>query len=505
MTGLDLRLGMLSRLALALVAGGLCLCTGAWSSDPDEATQFGASRDADGRSRASRTSGAPPAPAGARELGRRMHDLIPGGAHTYAKGDDQWPESTPTALVRGKGCRVWDAQGREFIEYASGSRSVTLGHAYPEVVEAAQRQLHLGSNYTRPAVIELECAERLLELIDPADMVKFTKDGSTAVTAAVRLARACTGRELVAVCADQPFFSYDDWFIGTTAINAGVPRAVRDLTVGFRYNDIAGARSLFEAHRGQIACVVLEAEKADPPRDDFLMRLRDLCTRHGALFILDELITGFRYHLGGAQALFGLEPDLSAFGKGMSNGFSVSALVGKREIMELGGIRHDGERVFLLSTTHGAEHHALAAAVATMRVYRQKAVIEALHAKGERLRAGIERAVAELGIGEHFQLFGRASNLVFATRDAEGEPSQPFRTLFLQEMVDRGFLAPSFVVGFSHGEREIDLTVEATAEALAVYARALEDGVAHHLRGRPVAPVYRRFNDAKGAEGRLKA
>jgi glutamate-1-semialdehyde 2,1-aminomutase len=277
-------------------------------------------------------------------------------------------------------------------------------------------------------------------------------------------------------------------------MSAGIPKAVRDLTVTFPYNDIEGARSLFERHPGQIACVILEAEKTDPPRGDYLRRLQNLCAEQGALFILDELITGFRYHLGGAQRVFGLTPDLSAFGKGLANGFSVSALVGKREIMELGGLQHTGERVFLLSTTHGAENHALAAAVATMGVYRREAVIEALHAKGERLRKGIEQAAGELGLSEHFQLLGRASNLVYATRDSEGKRSQPLRTLFLQEMVDRGFLAPSFVVNLSHGDREIDLTVEAAAESLAVYRKALEDGVEHHLRGRPVESVYRRFN-----------
>lgn len=485
-----MRMRLLIRLALAVVAGCLTASIGTSGRGSEGPTAASAAEDAD-RGRKQR---------------ERMHALIPGGAHTYAKGDDQWPELTPTALVRGEGCRVWDADGREFIEYAPGSRAVTLGHAYPEVVEAAYRQMLAGSDFTRPAAIELECAESLLGLIGAADMVKFTKDGSTATTAAVKLARAHTGRDLVAVCGDHPFFSYDDWFIGTTALNAGIPQAVRDLTVSFRYNDIEGVRALFDAHPGQIACVVLEAEKTEPPRDRFLNRLQDLCAERGALFILDEMITGFRYHLGGAQEVFGLTPDLSAFGKGLANGFSVSALVGKREIMELGGLRHPGERVFLLSTTHGAENHSLAAAVATMGVYRDHSVIEALHSNGERLRAGIERAAAELGISDHFRLLGRASNLVYATRDADGKPSQPFRTLFLQEMVDRGFLTPSFVVTFSHGEREIDLTVEAASEALAVYKRALEDGVEHHLRGRPVEPVYRRFNtDGAARPSRFRA
>jgi glutamate-1-semialdehyde 2,1-aminomutase len=428
------------------------------------------------------------------ELRERAHELIPGGGHVYNKGDDQWPAGTPTALIRGEGCRVWDGEGNEFIEYNLGNRCVTLGYAYPEVVEAAQRQMLHGTAFTRPAAIEFDCAEELLSLVGTAEMVKFTKDGSSATTAALKLARAHTGRDLVALCGDHPFFSYDDWFIGTTEMSAGIPQAIRDLSLTFRYNDIDSVRSLFDSHPGQIACVILEAEREEPPRDGFLHELQDLCAQNGALFVIDEMITGFRYHLGGVHEAFGLAPDLSTFGKGMANGFSLSALVGRREIMELGGLRHSRERVFLLSTTHGAETHALAAAIATMAVYRKQPVIEGLHEGGARLRAGIEQVTAELGLGEHFGVRGRDCNLVYFTRDSDGKPSQPFRTLFLQEMLHRGFLVPSFVISYAHTERDIDLTVEAVAESLGVYARALEEGVERHLRGPSVKPPYRRFN-----------
>jgi glutamate-1-semialdehyde 2,1-aminomutase len=427
-------------------------------------------------------------------LRERAHELIPGGAHTYAKGDDQYPELAPTFIARGKGCRVWDVDDNEFIEYGMGLRAVTLGHAYEEVVDAAHAQMLLGTNYTRPAAVEVECADALLELVPRADMVKFCKDGSTANTAAVTLARAYTGRDLVALCADHPFFSYNDWFIGTTPMRAGIPQAIQDLTVTFRYNDFESVESLFEANPDRIACVVLEAERTEEPRDGFLHKLQELCRRNGALFVLDEMITGFRWHLGGAQELYDLTPDLSTFGKAMANGFALSALVGKREVMERGGLRDVGERVFLLSTTHGAETHALAAAIATMRVYRERSVVEALRAKGERLRAGLESVAVEHGVDEHFQVIGHPANLVYATRDHEGRPSQEFRTLFLQETIERGLLLPSLVVGFSHGEEEIDRTIEGVGDALAVYAKALEDGIAKHLRGRSVQPVYRKFN-----------
>ena len=230
----------------------------------------------------------------------RAHAVIPGGAHTYAKGDDQYPVLAPGFLTRGQGCHVWDVDGNEFIEYGMGLRAVTLGHAYAPVVEAAHRQMLLGENYTRPAAIELDCAEQFLSLIEGFDMVKFGKNGSDATTAAVRLARAYTGRDLIARCADQPFFSVDDWFIGDTAMSAGIPKAIQELTLQFRYNNIDSLRSLFEQNPGRIACVVLEAATAVEPTADFLRSVQELCRSEGAIFILDEMITGFRWHNAGA-------------------------------------------------------------------------------------------------------------------------------------------------------------------------------------------------------------
>jgi len=306
---------------------------------------------------------------------KRAHSIIPGGGHTYAKGDDQYPLMAPGFLTRGDGCHVWDADGNEFIEYGMGLRAVSLGHGYRPVVEAAYRQMLLGINFTRPATIELDCAQELLGLIDGANMVKFAKNGSDATSAAVRLSRAYTGRDLIARCTDHPIFSTDDWFIGSTPMSAGIPKVVQGLTVQFRYNDIDSLRLLFERNPAKIACVVMEAATAVEPEGDFLASIQKLCRKEGAVFILDELITGFRWHLGGAQKVYGITPDLSTFGKAMGNGFSVSVLAGKKELMELGGLHHDKERVFLLSSTHGAENHALAAAIETMKIYRRDNVI----------------------------------------------------------------------------------------------------------------------------------
>ena len=431
-------------------------------------------------------------PARIKEL---AHHLIPGGCHTYAKGDDQYPILAPGFITRGLGCRVWDTNGREYLEYGMGNRAVGLGHAYPPVLQAVQQELSRGANFTRPSPLEVACAEQFLALIDGAEMVKFCKDGSDATSGAVRLARAYTGRDLIACCADHPFFSTDDWFIGTTAMNAGIPETIRQLTVTFRYNDLASAQALFDRYPGRIAAFILEPARTEEPRDHYLQKLQRLCHDNGSLLILDEMITGFRWHNGGAQKVYDIVPDLSAFGKALGNGFSVSALAGRREFMRLGGLdHHDRPRVFLLSTTHGAETHALAAAIATMQVYQREGVIEHLYRQGARLRQLTEEAIRRHGLTEFVQILGRPCCLSYATLDQDRQPSQAFRSLFLQETIRRGILMPSLVVSYSHTDEDIDLTVAAIDESLAVYRRALDDGVEHYLIGRPSQTVYRRYN-----------
>lgn len=432
------------------------------------------------------------------QLRKRAHAIIPGGCHTYAKGDDQYPVLSPGFIERGHGCRVWDVDGNEFVEYGMGNRAVGLGHGYEPVVARAREAMANGSNFTRPARIEVECAETFLESITGAEMVKFCSDGSDATSGAMRLARAYTGRDLIARCADHPFFSTDDWFIGTTPVDAGIPETIKALTLQFPYGDIEATASLFERHPGQIAAFILEPSRAEDPPAGYLQALQQLCHDNGALLILDEMITGFRWHAGGAQQLYGIVPDLSCFGKAMANGFSVSALAGKREYMRLGGLDHtDRPRVFLLSTTHGAETHALAAAAATMRVYQNEPVIEHLERQGARLRAGFDAAAARHGLSGHVAVTGRDCCLAYKTLDRDGKPSQAYRSLFLQETIRRGVLMPSLVVSYAHADEDIDKTVEAVDGALAVYAKAMTDGAERYLVGRPSQVVYRKYNTAE--------
>ncbi|MBZ6210032.1 glutamate-1-semialdehyde 2,1-aminomutase [Streptomyces olivaceus] len=429
-----------------------------------------------------------------RAANERLHALVPGGAHTYAKGDDQYPEGLAPVISHGRGAHVWDVDGNRYVEYGSGLRSVSLGHAHPRVIEAVRRELDRGSNFVRPSVVELEAAERFLATVPTAEMVKFAKNGSDATTAAVRLARATTGRPRVAVCADHPFFSVDDWFIGTTPMSAGVPAATTELTLSFPYGDLAAAEELLTRYEDEVACLILEPAAHTEPPPGYLQGLRELADRHGCVLVFDEMITGFRWSEAGAQGLYGVVPDLSTFGKALGNGFAVAALAGRRALMERGGLRHPGDRVFLLSTTHGAETHALAAAMAVQTVYVEERVTARLHALGERLASGVREAAAGMGVGDHVVVRGRASNLVFATLDGDGRPSQAYRTLFLRRLLAGGVLAPSFVVSGALDDADIEHTVEVVAEACAVYRKALDAGdPTPWLGGRPVQPVFRRL------------
>lgn len=444
----------------------------------------------------------------------RLHRVIPGGAHTYSRGDDQYPANAPEILVSGKGACVKAADGRTFLDYGMGLRAVTLGYAHEGVNRAAIRGMEMGVNLTRASVLELEAAEKLAALAH-TDMVKFAKNGSNVTTAAAKVARAYTGRPLVCVPRQHPFFSFDDWFIGATVVRRGIPEVHHRTTLLFDYGDIASLEQLFAEHPGQIAGVMLEPATTAGPCDaapaydrlrppsaacagwpgNFLQQVQGLCRREGSLFILDEMITGFRWDLHGAQKLFGVQPDLSTFGKGMANGFALAALVGRREVMQVGAINTPGqERTFLVSTTHGGEMSSLAAFLETVAVYENRDVVRHLWDYGAKLMTGLEEAAREAGVAQQFQMQGSAISMNYVTFDAKGEGSLALRTLFSQEMIRHGVLMPWIAPSFAHGPAELDRTLQAARKALAVYAQALEAGVDRFLEGPAIKPVFRQFN-----------
>ncbi len=425
----------------------------------------------------------------------RLHSVIPGGAHTYSRGDDQYPVNAPAILKRGEGCYVWDEDDKKLLDYGMALRAVTIGYANKRINEAAIRQINNGNNLTRPSFVELEAAELMVSLFDGLDMVKFAKNGSTVTTAAVKLARAYTGKKYIARCYDHPFFSYDDWFIGNTVIDKGVPEEIKKLTLSFRYNDVQSLVKLFDEYNNDIAAVILEPAADEEPKDNFLHKVKDLCHQRGAIFILDEMITGFRYDLRGAQHYYNIIPDLATFGKGMANGFSVAALAGRREIMELGGIQKEGqERVFLISTTHGAEMSSLGAFVEVVNFYKEFNVTDHLWNYGKELINGMNSIARELGIDNYFKVVGVPVNPNYVTYDNNNKVNLSFRTLFAQEMIKNGILMPWIALSYAHGEEELEMTLEATRKSLEIYRRALEDGVDKYLVGRPIKPVFRKYN-----------
>lgn len=429
----------------------------------------------------------------------RLHRVIPGGAHTYSRGDDQFPSNAPAILERGQGAYVWDPEGRKYLDYGMGLRSVTLGYGYERVNQAAYREMMKGINLPRASVIELEAAELLVDLIPAAEMVKFAKNGSNATTAAIKIARAYTQRKYVCVPRQHPFFSFDDWFIGSTVIKKGIPAEMSGLTLHFDYNDLRSLEDLFQQYPNQIACVMLEPATVVTPTQvgdkNFLHQVKALCVQEGALFILDEMITGFRWHLSGAQTYYDVEPDLSTFGKGMANGFPLAALVGKREFMDLGGIlQQNQERLFLLSTTHGGEMGSLGAFIETVKVYQEQEVIKHLWAYGEKLLNGINAIAKSLNIEDYFFTVGTAASINFVTYDRDKKLSLLMRTLFLQEMIKQGVLMPWVAVSLAHTETELQMTLSAVEKALLVYRQALEQGINNFLEGPVIKPVFRQYN-----------
>ena len=447
----------------------------------------------------------------------RLNRVIPGGAHTYSRGDDQHPSNAPPILSGGKGSRVWSPDGREFLDYGMALRAVSIGYAEPEINQAAIRGLELGNSLTRASMIELEAAELMVSLIDSVDMVKFTKNGSTATSAAVKLARAYTGRELVARCAQHPFFSFDDWFIGSTPITKGIPADTIRQTKQFNFNDIASLEALIQAHPDQFACVILEPAATECPavgtstgccgqaictrnfcggQPNYLQQVQALCKKHGIVFILDETITGFRWHMKGAQHVHGVQPDLSTFGKAMANGFSVAAVAGRREIMELGSIDKPGqERLFLLSTTHGAEMSGLAAFIATMQFLDKHQVIPHLWQYGHALTQLLNRKAQEHGLSHCFKAAGPAANPHYLTTQADGSASFELRTLFAREMIANGVLMPWLAFSYRHGDAELAQTSLALDKAFAVCSTALRNGLEDALMGENIIkPVFRRHN-----------
>jgi glutamate-1-semialdehyde 2,1-aminomutase len=335
--------------------------------------------------------------------------------------------------------------------------------------------------------------------MDNSDMVKFAKNGSNVTTAAVKLARSYTGRKYILRCTDQPFFSFDDWFIGDTVIKKGIPSEVSSLTLGFNYNDIDSVEKILtdERYKNDIAAVILEPVNVVEPKvfgqENFLEYLRRRTDEMCIVLIFDEIVTGFRLHEKGVQAKYNVKPDLSTFGKAMANGFSLAALCGRKPIMELGGIRKEqDERTFLLSSTYGSEMSSYGAFLETCKVYDEYNVVQHLNNYGKKLKSEMNKISKSFGIQEYFYVDGFDASPYYVTKGLDGQNSYALRTVFNEKMIENSVMMPWMAFSLSHGEDEIEKTLIAVEDSLKEYQRCLE-GV-DLKSGHIIKPVFRKFN-----------
>jgi glutamate-1-semialdehyde 2,1-aminomutase/spore coat polysaccharide biosynthesis protein SpsF len=418
------------------------------------------------------------------ELLARARELIPGASQTLSKGPTQWVQGVaPNYMERAEGAHVWDVDGNRYLDFPMALGPVLLGHRHPAVEQAILEQLRSGITFSLPHPIEIEVAERIVELVPGAERVRFAKSGSDATSAAVRLARANTGRERVIVTG---YHGWHDWYIGSTTRHAGVPEAVRALVEQVPFGDMEMLSEALERHSGEVACVVCEPVGALVPTPALLGEMVDLVHRHDALVVFDEVISGFRLAPGGAQQHFGVRADLVCFGKALGNGMPISALVGAAAQM-------DGLQDVFFSGTHGGETLSLAAARATLDVLAREPVSERLWRLGERLQAGVSSAIERHDLEEWVSCAGAAPWTIVGVREAHPDASTlPAKSLLQQEMIKRGVLFNgSNFISYAHREADIDLAIEAYDASLEVLSSALPDNLESRLEGAPLTPAFR--------------
>jgi glutamate-1-semialdehyde 2,1-aminomutase len=417
------------------------------------------------------------------ELLERARRVIPLGTQTFSKSYQQYPQGeSPLFLTHGRGGRVWDVDGNEYVDLVSGLLPVVLGYCDPDVDTAVTTQMASGMSFSLATELEIEVAEALVEIIPCAEMVRFGKNGTDATSAAVRLARAFTGRERIVAIG---YHGWQDWYVGATTRSRGVPKSVGELTHKAAYNNLQAVAELFGAHRGEVAAVIIEPTADRAPDPGYLEALRDLVHENGALLIFDEVITGFRFALGGAQELFSVTPDLAAFGKAMGNGLPISAVVGRADIMQ------ELDEVFI-SATFGGETLSLAAAKAVITKMRSQPVIDHLWSAGQRLAEATMALVAQHELGSVFELRGAAPWKVIAFNDHATASKEAIKTLFMVEMLRHGVLvAASHNITYAHDEADRNQVLSAYDAAFSVIAKALAAGnLETKLTCPPILPVF---------------
>ncbi len=420
------------------------------------------------------------------ELYKKAVDLIPCVTQTLAKGPTQFIKGiAPKYLTKGKGSHVWDVDGNEYLDFNMGIGPLSLGYAYDKVDNAIKKQLEDGITFSLMHPLEVEIAELIKEVVPNAESIRYSKTGADITSAAVRVARAFTGREKVLCCG---YHGWHDWYISVTDRNKGIPGTIKDLTFTFNYNDI---QSVITSIDSETACVILEPFVFEAPKDNFLQKLRDVCTENGTLLIFDEMWTGFRIALGGAQEYFGINADLACFSKAVANGMPIAILTGRKDVMQL------FEKEVFFFTTFGGEALSLAAAKATIEEIRDKNVPAYLAKQGKKLKEGYNKIVNELGI-DYSKCIGYGCRSII-TFDAAKSGQNPLemKSLVQQEMIKRGILWGGFHnMSFSHSDEDVEYTLKAYQDVLPILKEAVDKrDVRGFLKGDPVEPVFRKTSN----------
>lgn len=373
--------------------------------------------------------------------------VIPLGSQTFSKSKITLPFGvSPYFVDSAKGSRFWDVDGNEYIDFVNALACVTLGYCDPDVDSAVHEQMKRGVTFSLPHALETEVAELLVQMVPCAEKVRFAKNGSDVTAAAIRVARAYTGRNRIAVCG---YHGWQDWYIGSTVRSLGVPQEVRELTHVFTYNEIFSLQKLFDTYPGEFAAVILEPMNAAYPKDNFLQKMQEMTALHGALLIFDETITGFRYALGGAQEFFGIVPDLATFGKGIANGYPLAALVGKTQYMDV------IEDIFF-SGTFGGETLSLAAAKAVLNKLRNQPVLETLRDRGQKILLGVAQIISMHNLEHVMNISGHPSWSFLQFKDCDSFTSWEIKTFFIQEVLQHGiYTLGTHNMSYAHSESDI--------------------------------------------------
>lgn len=418
------------------------------------------------------------------QLLARALETIPLASQTFSKSTVQFPVgAAPLFLEKGAGSKVWDVDGNEYLDFMSALLCVSIGYADEDVTNAVCDQIKTGVSFSLPHRLEMEVAEQLVDLIPCAEKVRFGKNGSDATSAAIRLARAYTNKDMVLVCG---YHGWQDWYIGSTTRSLGVPKSTAELTKVFKYNDIDSLSDLVKAHQGKIAAIIMEPMNVAFPAPGYLKAVQQIAKEEGAVFIFDETITGCRFAKGGAQEYFGITPDLATFGKGLANGFPLSAVVGKADIMDL------MEDIFF-SGTFGGETASLAAAKVVLTKVDKLDVPAILSATGEYLLEKLNALIKELACEFFLSTAGHPSWSFLLIADTTNYTSYEIKTLFMQEMLKRGILTlGTHNISYSHSREDIDTLINCYKEVLPILKVALENkNLLSKLECEPLVPLFK--------------